>query len=1382
MSYIDDILSEALASHKKSSNTPMTIDGKPVGSQEWLDPDTVKVDGETVRIKGYNAPEVAHIKAGVFTPRQYLDDTSAEDVQEVIQKGGYTNIVRDGKDKYKRTVGSLQNKDGSDLGDTLTKLGLQETNAFSNPQAVSEGAAISAAANVFPNVAVKDPLVALGLKRQEERKGSYTQKISVADEKAYAGFKNAVGVGPAADFAKEVERLEGILKDQSLRPDLRIKLSKQLDEAKQAVFLASTTPDVVGNVLVRHKDRTIMNEAHNQFSTSLNNAMLDSLKSVGGILEMTGDNAKWEWLKEQGQIVSRKAKLQQEDLPTTLSSFRDINTDTTWDTISDTATYVGNLFAGTLPSMAILVGSTLVAPGAGLTAFGLSTIPPSLMYAGNFYADQENKNAGLAMALGFTSGVLDRIGLEGITGGNLLTISGKEAIINNLIQAGKASSKSEAMKLIEEASKKTLVELSQAGAEFAKHQIASKEAMVRGLASLSRSVGGEAGTEYLQQLAEIVAKKGDWNLDAQYDKGFYDQLLDAAVGGGAMGGTIGAAMQTKDNAQWHAIADGMKKFEGTLTEAQQYQAENAQRLKDDRLDTNGNRIRPVGFESIEDAANFVKLNTADDSGNKPTLKDMQVKSGAWNGIKSIITDPFRLLRQLSHTAVPSIMNEDGTFKENLAILKAIMGGHGILPGDHAEGYKQRLIGRWHGTTAERLANDLGTSVKDANKQVKETWQNVWSKGGRLDDSNPLQKWFDSINNIREDIKNKAGGYVDISDVMDTKDLFESSTVNPQVLRDNRERVIQTMVRSGKATRRQATEAIQNILSGDYHKGSAAKKFMSQAGVFDDPSLNNVFENNVFASIENLKERMATHLMHSKYLGRDGEILAKLLHQAKANGELTDAEYDNTVKEVKDYFDIITGNYHPLDKYPRLEKVLSWGATLTMLASLSKAAISSQVEVAMATLGTPADLINKQLGVYAKTYAAEYANDVNKFNSWTLSTIGISSLRKVTDRKVLTKVEKLEKRMEGNPAVRELEDIQNELEVLYKQQFGRRLFEHLGYNDTGYNSMGKFEYNNLNMRRAMHAFASAITLRAQTDANRMAVLSVSADIVLGKLASLAQIPKEFRESSFATGRDMSKEQMQSLAELQQYGADVNMLLDFVDSVGVEEAGAALNNSELMTYNGEIHGMSNEVQANLLTTLGNMVDSRIVNPQAANLPKYFHDPRLRVLTIMSRFMAAAHAVILPRLYKQYLLDGNVGMKYQAFSTVCMALIFGHFANILKDMISYDEGDNPYVKGTRKNIQRVLNSSGLLGQYERLVDKVSPVYPNSSPDFSKSPGLWAVDKVTDASPIASWAAKPVRGVMNLAEGETEKGVRQLVRAAPVVGSFPVAAGNIASLFKEN
>jgi len=94
----------------KTPSAVKTVDGEAVKTPVTnLDADTVKADGQSYRIKGFNAPEVAHIKGGIFVPGQVADDQTQENINKLAAIGGYTDLQTTGKDKYGRVLAEQTN-------------------------------------------------------------------------------------------------------------------------------------------------------------------------------------------------------------------------------------------------------------------------------------------------------------------------------------------------------------------------------------------------------------------------------------------------------------------------------------------------------------------------------------------------------------------------------------------------------------------------------------------------------------------------------------------------------------------------------------------------------------------------------------------------------------------------------------------------------------------------------------------------------------------------------------------------------------------------------------------------------------------------------------------------------------------------------------------------------------------------------------------------------------------------------------------------------------------------------------------------------------------------------------------------------------------------
>jgi len=1400
-----------------------TVDGKAVDAPlRNVDADTLAQGNRRYRLQGFNAPETGKFQGGVFIPGQVAGDTTQRDINRVAQAGGYTNLVPTGKtDAYGRQIARQENEAGQNIGDTATALGLVDVNRHTAMDTIRQKSTIDALAAIMPGLGASDPMIKVAREAHEKRVADsgdnplFVPKAQVANEVQYAALKNAVGTKAVAEAVREIDRIESYLADPTLEPKTRAKLEGMLEKARDQAYIAGTVPDFVSNVAIRQGDRTLMNQAYDQLDTSFENAVLDIKKQTFGFMQLAGEQAKWEWLADQGQRGVLRQKVAQGMLPDTLSSFKDVPGSDNWETISNAATYAGNLIAGTLPMMSVLAASALAAP-AGVLGFAASSVPAAMLYTGGYYADQpdDKKNPALAISAGIASAVMDRVGLDGMLGANIFSSVGRKEVLEKMLASGKYASVEAAEETLKGASKAAIIEMSQGGAEFAAKHYASKQAKIAALRQLGVGTAGEAITESGQQLLEMIAKTGEVDPDQRYEKGFYDALLDAAVGGGLMGGAFSSVGTAIEVAQWGSAANALKQYDDTIADNMAYKA-HQRTLRE----SGGARTNTVeGATSTLDALDRLRDITMTKL-DLPTLQNMEGKPGYWNGFLSIARDPMSFFRQLGNTTVKSIRKTDGSFKTYLPVLKSLM-VPGTLNGDALDGFKQRIIGEMVTPDVDQLAGEMKTSTRKVNHMLRDAWQNVWSHGRTLDVNIPqnavLQRWKDSADAAVGKVKSllEELGY-DTTNIDAGDAAFVDAAIDMKHILANEHRIVDALAQNG-VEGRTARTAVADLTSGDPVRMKAAKDMMLANGIFRNPNLNDLFEPNIVNAFENFKAHLSNKVASDIYLGENGSNLAKLLHLARENGEFegNEGEWLRTVQNVKDWYDITQGTYMPMEKYPHVEKMLSWGVTATMLASLGKAAFSSLPEIAMATLGTPGNKVFEQLKDSASTLMVEIRNDVNKGGSFGTASVGIAYARNTPSaraRKELDAIEAEQVRLGSDPnaTAEQWAKHAKNVKKFHKKHMGRSLFERLGFNDSGYNTQARFETSTASMKTTMRLFASLIGLRAMTDATRIASLGVSADILNTRLTSLMAIPVGERFQRLSKLQDLTVDQYQAIKELEAWGMDVPKvlniigMLDATDPVKLDKLmfdlanGTKVNTQEArskaLSEDATFQALGEEgvdrilaqavkdLETETMSVLRNMTNERVVHPNTANIPKYYHDPRLRVLTTMTRFVGTMTAVVLPRLYKNYIKDGSAGMRYQAFSVIAMSVFFAHFANLLKDGMAYGDDESPYIKSNVKKLQRDIYGSGILGRGEAVVDAFVPLYPNRKPDPTEKPFSYAYHSMKDAAPPLSWGDRAVRAMYNLGTGNTEQGVKQAVRSAPIVGSYPIAADVASKQFKE-
>jgi hypothetical protein len=193
--------------------------------------------------------------------------------------------------------------------------------------------------------------------------------------------------------------------------------------------------------------------------------------------------------------------------------------------------------------------------------------------------------------------------------------------------------------------------------------------------------------------------------------------------------------------------------------------------------------------------------------------------------------------------------------------------------------------------------------------------------------------------------------------------------------------------------------------------------------------------------------------------------------------------------------------------------------------------------------------------------------------------------------------------------------------------------------------------------------------------------------------------------------------------------------------------------------EIKMAEAEINETIETAIYRFVNERIQNPQAANRPLFFQDPHYQLMTQFNGFIATFTANVVPKLWNKGLRKGTPQIKYDTFLLILTMMALGGASQMLKDVLKFG-APSPYLDGMGYT-QRALYSSGIIGQYERVVDAIAPLYPQ------RDNGLeWLFNTIVgEAGPSVRLLSNITTGASNLATGETERGVKNLAKGLPMI-----------------
>ena len=512
-----------------------------------------------------------------------------------------------------------------------------------------------------------------------------------------------------------------------------------------------------------------------------------------------------------------------------------------------------------------------------------------------------------------------------------------------------------------------------------------------------------------------------------------------------------------------------------------------------------------------------------------------------------------------------------------------------------------------------------------------------------------------------------------------------------------------------------------------------------ANITDQDGFTDWSNDNIFETLNKTQVEAAKYNSTTKYFGEGGSKLSKLFKDLEKEGVLSKEEIEKFAWYTKAIIDSSHGNFRRIEN-PRWAAINNYLTSWSIFAGLPLSTISSIPETAM---------------VYFKVKDnAEFQQATSRM---------MQEIASAWDKALRAEVKLSEKQLELSGLPEDANTVVNRLAT--------------GERDVSF-------------VRAHEAFFRSVGIKQFTQFQRRMNAAFAVDTVKAGMNRLEYAPKK-ADGTFDIDK-FNEIELRTYLDLSDLGIDVQLLYDYfseteelyrdqlfditdgrnVEANTVEYIRSPSQREQATRKLARKEGIqgdavwrrSQEIQDDIneqiQTAIYRFVNERIQNPQSANRPLFFQDPHYQLFTQFNGFISTFTANVVPKLWRDQLAKGNPKVKYDAFALIVTMIALGAASQYIKDLIKFGQS-SPYLNEVGY-VQRALYSSGVIGQYERVIDVVNPLYPQ------RGEGLeWMFNTVLgEAGPSARNIETVLTSTGLALQGETERAASNILRVAPYVG----------------